>query len=1421
MHRTIHEKGITVKPTEQSAQKPSQRPGLLRGLLHGRGIGASAAALAVTFALTGLLALTTVPALAYETHVLSTSFNGSGSTALSDPQGVAIDQSTGEVYVIDSANNRVEIFSASGAFISAFGANVGGPGINTCTAGCVAGTAGSGNGQFTEPTQVAVDNSTGIPGDVYVFDQGNERIEVFNAKGEYQSQVTKADLVATNPPGGAGPLVGIAIDGDGNLWIYGTKKGEGVQAGIMYEFPPGGPSPGRFSFTTNYGTSPGLAVDSSGDLFVIRGIPLVEKFTGSGNDVGTVTQEGPNPTGLAVDSASGDLYVDRGNTVEHYAFSGPAEVSEQGSAACTFAPDSETGCPATDVFGSESGRPALSAGAGVAVEPMSSDVYVADAANNRVDIFVPATLPDTTTGAPTAVTKTTALLHGTVNPDGIEVTSCEFEWGTEPGVYPHTAACSPAPGSGNAPIAVSAELTTLTANTTYHYRLAATNATGDTTNKDGREESFTTTPAVDALSTGPAQDITAHAAKLTGSLSPDGTDAHYYFQYGTEATYGSTSPELPGTDAGTGGPKCKPPGGAECSAVSAETTLEGLPQSTTYHYRLVAVNSFGTTYGQDATFETHGPLVIDSEFASEVTDTSATLDAQINPRGIQTSAYLQYGTVSCTASPASCTDVPLAPGADIGSSEAEQTLSQHIQGLSPDTVYYYRVVATNELTPPGGTDGPDQTFTTQRAGSTGESVLPDGREWELVSPPDKHGASILPIFPPAPGIQAAAGGGAMAYMTTDPTEAEPVGNAGFAQVLSTRGPAGWSSRDLSAPHAEGVANSESVEEYRVLSSDLSLSVVQPLGDFNPSLSEEASEQTGYLRTDYLNGEPSDFCTSSCYRPLVTGVPGFENVLEGTVFGGNPVNGRQCPPEVLCGPQVLAATPDLSHIVLYSQAALIPGGGEFYEWSSGQLQPVPGVGQPPHFGNGVFVVPTVVRNAISADGSRVYFDGGVRVDIGTPEARTVPVPGGSFETASADGSRAFVLGGGELSEFELESEASVPIAAGVLGVIGASEDGSSVYFVSDAKLAPGAVEGTCVETSSGGTEAQPPGSTCNLYVYRGGETGLIAVLSGEDSPDWGDGLSELINMTARVSPDGGWLAFMSDRSLTGYDNRDAVSGVPDEEVYLYDASTGKVVCASCNPTGARPHGTEIGDLEFQGGGLVGGEGLWGGRNAARWLAANVPGWTSPYHQSRYLSDGGRLFFDSSDALVPQDTNNTEDVYEYEPPGGEAGAPANDTCTIGSATYGPRSQGCVLLISSGTSPEQSAFLDASDTGSDVFFLTAAKLSALDVDSALDVYDAHVCSVSSPCPPPPPPPLPACEGDACQSPVAAPEDPTPGSLTFQGPGNPTVQPTITVPKKATKKRTIRCRKGKQFNGGRCVKQKAKKHKAKQANSERRAKS
>jgi hypothetical protein len=235
-----------------------------------------------------------------------------------------------------------------------------------------------------------------------------------------------------------------------------------------------------------------------------------------------------------------------------------------------------------------------------------------------------------------------------------------------------------------------------------------------------------------------------------------------------------------------------------------------------------------------------------------------------------------------------------------------------------------------------------------------------------------------------------------------------------------------------------------------------------------------------------------------------------------------------------------------------------------------------------------------------------------------------------------------------------------------------------------------------------------------------------------------------------------------------------------------------------------------------------------------VAGNVPGWTAfqaddALYQSRYLSNEGRLFFDSNDALVAGDVDGTEDVYEYEPEGvgvegsvcgaesvsqGDAfkpGRPFTSTVQVEGKeleTHGEEPAGCVGLISSGTGDQESAFLDASESGEDVFFVTAAKLSPSDKDTSYDVYDAHACTTKSLCAKPIETPPTCVSADACRAaPTPQPEVfGAPASATFSGPGNFAGGRESSPPavKKVTKK-TVKCRKGFVKNGkGGCIKKK-----------------
>jgi hypothetical protein len=789
----------------------------------------------------------------------------------------------------------------------------------------------------------------------------------------------------------------------------------------------------------------------------------------------------------------------------------------------------------------------------------------------------------------------------------------------------------------------------------------------------------------------------------------------------------------------------------------------------------VAINSgTGNVYVADSAAEKVDVFIpeppaapaVEDESASHVTSTGATLEARINPHGAGTTYRFEYGPTEAYG-----TNVPI-PDGDIGSGFSVVTVSVHADLPVPGTTYHYRVTAVNVH---GAVPGPDRTLTSRLPGAFS---LPDGRAWELVSPPDKHGATLESLPFEGGLIQASEDGRSLTYLSRAPTEAIVEGNAHeLMQLLATRAAAGgWSTRDI-ATHDEAANGENSGEgnEYRFFSSDLSLALVEQVGFDETPLSPEATERTMYRRDNTTGG----------YLPLVT----TANVPPGTKFG--------IPPE---SHSFLSATPDLTHVIFKSKVALTPTpitGESLYEWAAGRLQLISVLpdGTPAHPAllgeNG-----KDVRHAISDDGTRVFWEDGENRhlylrDVAKQEtlqldsAQGVPEPPGEavFQTASVDGSKVFFTDGQGLTADSTASgeenrdlyECEIVEVAGKLAcelhdltvdhnsgesaavqglVLGASEDGAYVYFVANGALAGSATPGDCARFTN------TAGATCNLYVWHEGSLRFVATLSNEDRPVWlGEG-GFLGRVASRVAPHGLYLAFMSDRSLTGYNSTDVSSGQADEEVYLYDARADRLVCASCNPTGARPTG-----VLDTGGMLVDRRGVWTGH----WLAASIPGWTPidlrhALYQSRYLSDSGRLFFNSPDVLVPQATNGKEDVYEYEPQ-------AVGLCTNSSATFNASSGGCVGLISSGTAAEESAFLDASAGGEDAFFLSASRLVPEDMDDSFDVYDAHVCTASEPCPTQPEGQPAECgTAEACRG-APSPQPTvlgTPGSSLLSGNGN-----------------------------------------------------
>lgn len=379
----------------------------------------------------------------------------------------------------------------------------------------------------------------------------------------------------------------------------------------------------------------------------------------------------------------------------------------------------------------------------------------------------------------------------------------------------------------------------------------------------------------------------------------------------------------------------------------------------------------------------------------------------------------------------------------------------------------------------------------------------------------------------------------------------------------------------------------------------------------------------------------------------------------------------------------------------------------------------------------------------ADGAKVFFTSEAEL---TEDAYTGPAGNGAnlyeYDLQRPEGERLK----------DLTVDKTDTDGAGVLGVAQISEDGGYVYFVAEGDLAGKAVAG------------KP-----NLYVsHEGGAPVFITTLAATDAQIWGTGGGPVTN-SAVVSPSGNRMAFISGESLTGYDNERAEPGqcegrVGDTaqggcgEIFLYEAATGSLVCASCDPSGARPVGSSTFTQPLE-------------ENAEFAL-----------YRVRNLLDDGSLFFDSADALVPHASDARANVYEYK-------------------------NGHVYPISDVAGGYESFFLDASPDGQNVFFGTADQLLPQDTSNNVVVYDARVgggfpVSVAPP---------PCDNGDSCKPPPAPQSSVfgAPASAVFSGPGN--MAPTAAAkPAVKAKAKKARCRKGYQKRRGKCVKKAGSKRKA-----------
>lgn len=619
-----------------------------------------AAIVALAVASGGLLA-SGAPALALITHKYSGQYfgpEGPAKGAFTDIQGIAVEQETGTVYVMDTGVNGGTVYKFNAA---------GEPQSYSGIEGAIQKT---GNGG-TDENELAA-SSTGVTkGDIYVAN--NSKTLVYGSDG---TQI--GELNGTGTPWGEN--CGVAVDPLGNVYL-------GIYSNTVNKYVPNSNPVVNGDYVSSITNASGVcnvAADAAGTIYAAAwsGGP-VYRFPVSGEP----SSFGGGGT-LAVDPApsNDDVYVNERSMVGRYDFEGNL----------------------LEKFGA-TGEGAISNSWGIGVNHSLNEIYVPDG-KGHVEIFASSgiVLPDVRTKAPTGVTRSEFAMNGTVNPDEITVTSCRFEYrSASESTFTHTAACSPEPGEGNSPVAVSAKVTGLSSKTPYYFRLAAANKNGEA---QGSEVSVETAGAVEGLATKPTTNVTAVSATLNASVDPNGYAATCWFNYGKHWwEYNQTTEKVvyPASDGPT----------------EVHVLLTELNPHSEYEDTFVCENSLGKSEGVNRPFVTlASPPIIYSESTEAVSRQRAVLVADINPANDETAYFFEYGLTSEYGYKTPANQLP--------SFEAGHVLAKApATELETNTLYHFRVVSQNSA---GTVYGEDQTFTsghlTPPAVSTGgaSSINPNG-----------------------------------------------------------------------------------------------------------------------------------------------------------------------------------------------------------------------------------------------------------------------------------------------------------------------------------------------------------------------------------------------------------------------------------------------------------------------------------------------------------------------------------------------------------------------------------------------------------------------------------------------------------------------------------------------------------------------
>ena len=1268
--------------------------------------------------LAGLMA-TAAPAQAALSHVFSNTIGAATSTPadpypVSEPSDVEVDQTTNDVYVTDRGNHRVEKFDSSGHFVLMFGKGVDKTKVeaggtteaekNVCTEAsgdiCQAGSSSSSPGGFSRPAYLAIDNDPAGHGDIYVADTGDNVVQKFDSSGHVVSswgavgQKTGSDTDLSS----FGPLWGVAVGGpNGDLYV----GGNGGSSDNIFQYSRGGTYEGPYQ---NLSGSPWVKADPQGNLYFQRaydeffGPPTVWKAALEPNRHGeyqSVVMGTVEPvTGFNFDPSSRELYQDTGAEIAHYG--GDCEP-------IVFGP-----CKVLDAFGSGH----LSSPMGVGVDGESHTIYVANSGTGNVAVFGDAR-PIINYGNPTGVSDFGVTLDVNVDPAGRgAITECHFEYGFDKS-YGTVLPCEPDPAA-NPPSSnfitatdVTGTVTGLSPNTKDHYRIVVSNAAGASV--QGPDQTFVTTspPSIDGLA---SSNLTATTADLQARVNPDGLETHYRFEYGPSVGYGHSAPVPDGVLA------------AGATDQDIEVHLSGLERGVVYHYRLVATNEDGTTESEDHTFNFFPPGCPNANVRQQT---------QTN--------YLP-----------DCRAYELVSAADAGGTQLYSGGPNTGLATNPSRFSYEGLWSS---IPEAGGQPIDRTgdlyvaTRTSKGWKTRYVGLPASQFAGSGGPPQGLPGSGNDVYGGGtPGSGARGAAGLAFYVKQNSALTNPT----MSRFLQ------WNEGIVSSANPTPMASN----------APFVLSSTGTLEDRWPTDLESAP--AGLHRHVGPKGEE------------LTSEPGASHALDCPPIQSYGETGYQvtydaCPGDV-------TASEDLSHFVFATEwNRFTPDGqlsapGSVYDndiaenrvavasrLSSGE--PIPA--EPTDEAGDPLQIP-----ALSSDGSRILMAAGVTGPCGSATCPASPCGSyfGYTSRCPMQPSDLYMRVDGAVT-YDVSQSHRVTY-------VGMTSDGSKVYFTSPEQLTPedhdssvdlylwseekeerGEPPLTLVSIGPGG-EGNSDGCSsnfttacgvvpysgqayCQLNGGRGGNCRSDSFMASENgdiyflSPELLDGSRGIPNqknlydyrngglqyvttlttnnfclnvenvfstqactntpiVRMQVTPDDSYMAFVTASQITGYDNAGHL------EMYRYHPATRQLVCVSCVPDGSPP----TSDVEASQDGL-------------------------------FMTNDGRVFFSTEDALVHGDTNHATDVYEY---------------------VGGREQ----LITPGTGGVKTpattvdqlpGLVGVSADGADAYFSTYETLVSQDHNGLfLKFYDARSGGgFPAPAPPPPCEAADECHGAGSEAPPA----------------------------------------------------------------------